>query len=75
MSLSICIMPLPVLLHCWLTVGYLIGTSGEAMHLPELMHFTACRSLSRVDVDQGERGRGVLHLTCPPRTQTRDRKK
>ena len=42
-SLNMCVMSLPVLLHCWLPVGDLIGTSGEAMYGRELIRFTACR--------------------------------
>ena len=68
-------MSLPALLHCLLPVGDLIGNSGEAMHGRELMRFTACSPLSRVDVDQGERGRFVLHLACTAPSQTRNRKK
>ena len=37
MSLSICIMSLPVLLNCWLPGEHLIGTSGEEMHRRELI--------------------------------------
>ena len=42
-SLSMYIMSLPVLLHCWLPVGDLIETSGERTHVCELLRFTTCR--------------------------------
>ena len=40
------VVSLPVLLHRWLPVGDLIGTSCEAMHWSDLVRCTACRPLT-----------------------------
>ena len=75
-SLSICTISQPVLLHCWIPVGDLLRTSGEAVHASELMPFYRLQATlaGRVVSDeyQGERGLGKLHLTGPaPALQAR----